>query len=485
MEMLTVRNLTPDAILISRVERFEDPNTLQSRAGGYFFAAKNHTLVSPSAPELGGHAQSFQHEDLNITLAPFESYTLSAAKDVQSRPTLRITIEAPSGERHRIDTNPSYTQKSTQKFTPLSPNPSHSFTALFHPSTPTPHLTIQPKDSLDYREWMSTLPDTLPLSALSIPGTHNSHTYYRALPSVKCQSVDIKTQLANGIRFLDIRAQPVHATDPRKQHMYLVHGAFPIALTGPKYLAPLLATCYAFLAKHPSETILISLKREGIGASTDAHFAHLLQTHYIDPNPSRWHTSPEIPYLGAARGKLVLIRRYTSSPLGLDATPWPHNSPHSSFPPSTPLFALQDYCEILLPTSIPQKLTHATAHLARAAAAQHPIPGTSTDAAHPVPPGPLFLNFLSGANFWKRACWPGAVAGVVNRGVEEWVCGGFYLGEAVEGVRRRGEGDGSTGVVVMDCAGEGGDWGFVRLVVGMNLGVLMRVREEEGRRREG
>jgi 1-phosphatidylinositol phosphodiesterase len=364
---------------------------------------------------------------------------------------------------------------------------------------------------------MSTLPDTLPLSALSIPGTHNSHTYYRALPSVRCQSVDIKTQLENGIRFLDIRAQPAHAHDPSKKDLYLVHGAFPISLTGPKYLAPILDTIYKFLTAHPSETILVSLKREGVGSSTDAHFARILQDHYLGPNAAKWHTGTSIPYLGAVRGKCVLLRRYTTTDTtntsntahyfsssanhGLDATAWPHNTSSSLFPSGNPTFCLQDFCEILVPAAIETKATLANNHLVRAAGVRHPIPGLTTDRRNPVPPAPLFLNFLSGSHFWKRACWPERVAGVVNARVEEWVCGGHYLqelevggsevdsnsnngggGDEVGGGglrKRKEEGDGGTGIVVMDFVGEGGDWEFVRLVVGMNTGFLMRVREME------
>ncbi|KAF2632196.1 PLC-like phosphodiesterase [Macroventuria anomochaeta] len=508
--MLTVRNLTSEPLSISRIERFEDPNASQSKAS--FFGANNTTSVSPSAPELGEHAQSFNHKDLNVGLEPFESHTISAlgtqkngAEATRASSTLRLTIELPNGERHRIDTNPSYTQKSAQKFTPLSPKPSESFTALFHPSQPTPHLAIHSNNTQNHSEWMETLPDTLPLSAVSIPGTHNSHTYYKALPSVKCQSVDIKTQLENGIRFLDIRAQPTHASDPGKKHMYLVHGAFPISLTGPKYLTPILETCYAFLAAHPSETILVSLKREGVGSSTDEHFARILQDHYIGPNASKWHTDPKIPYLGSVRGKCVLIRRYNTSPSstsmyssdsGLDATAWPYNCTSSLFPTPSPTFNLQDFCEVLVPEAITQKVQHANEHLVRAAEVVHHIPGVTTDKTNPVPPGPLYLNFLSGSNFWKRACWPEKIAKIVNRHMEEWLCAGHHLtepgttpahperssvegheGEDIHAVRKAKSGDGSTGIVVMDVVGEGGDWDLVRLIIGMNMGVLRKVRE--------
>ncbi|EMD61539.1 hypothetical protein COCSADRAFT_28875 [Bipolaris sorokiniana ND90Pr] len=513
---LTVRNLTPTAISLLRVERFEDPNTLQSKSHGYFLSPKSTTPATPTSPELSGHAQSFNHQDLQVTLQPFESYTLRFPNQTQpsnaatlSSPVHRITIQTAKAERYRIDSNPSYTQKSTQAFTALSANPSANYNAIFHPSKPIPHLAIQSNHIASYASWMSTLPDNLPLSAISIPGTHNSHTHYRALPSVRCQVHDIKTQLENGIRFLDIRVQPIHSTDTSKKELYLVHGAFPISLTGPKYLAPILQTCYNFLAAHPSETLLVSLKREGVGSATDEHLAAVLQKHYIAPNSSRWYTENKTPYLGSVRGKLILLRRYTISlpspnsdadeKGGLDATAWPHNSTHAVFPsssssssssasPTQTSFCLQDYCEVLVPSLIPTKLAHCTEHLARTAAVTHPIPGLTTDAKHPVPPAPLHLNFLSASNFWKRACWPSAIAKVVNEGVEKGMCAGHYLQNVGSGgeeeeeeeemggvVRKRAEsGDGSTGVVIMDCVGENGDWDLVRLVVGMNMGVLLR-----------
>jgi 1-phosphatidylinositol phosphodiesterase len=509
---LTVRNLTSTAISILHVEQFEDPNTLQSKASGYFFGAKNTTSAAPTSPELSGHAQSFYHRNLEVTLQPFEALTLSLGRiesgPILLSPTLRITIETPGHERHRIDTHPSYTQKSTQSLTPLTSNPSTTYKALFHPSRPTPHLSVHANHIPDYVSWMATLPDTLPLSAISIPGSHNSHTHYRALPSVRCQVHDVRKQLDNGIRFLDIRVQPTHATDASKPDLYLVHGAFPVSLTGPKYLAPVLKTCYDFLSTHPSETILLSLKREGVGSATDEHLARILDEFYIAPNKKKWHTGITIPYLRDVRGKLVLVRRYNTSPTldkreggrngGLDATAWPHNASHALFPsPSnTPTFCLQDFCEVLEPDIIPTKLQHCNDQLIRSAAVHHPIPGLTTDSQNPVPPEPLHLNFLSASNFWKRACWPQNIAKIVNRGMEEWMCAGHHLdapdtttrhpetsndnSSEVEGSTKKKErksGDGATGVVVMDCVGENGDWELVRLVVGMNMGVLLKFGE--------
>ena len=38
----------------------------------------------------------------------------------------------------------------------------------------------------------------------------------------------------------------------------------------------------------------------------------------------RWYTAPTLPRLGDVRGKIVLLRRFatTTTPLGLDASPW-------------------------------------------------------------------------------------------------------------------------------------------------------------------
>ena len=56
--------------------------------------------------------------------------------------------------------------------------------------------------------------------------------------------------------------------------------------------------------------------------------------------------------------------------------------------------------------------------------------------------------------------------------------GGGEGGDGVEEVVRRVKsGDGSTGVVVMDMVGENGDWDLVRLIVGMNMGVLLKIEE--------
>ena len=61
--------------------------------------------------------------------------------------------------------------------------------------------------------WMAGVPDATPLTALTLPGTHNSGAR-RGGDLVACQSLSIAAQLRAGIRSLDIRARVVHPYGP-------------------------------------------------------------------------------------------------------------------------------------------------------------------------------------------------------------------------------------------------------------------------------
>jgi 1-phosphatidylinositol phosphodiesterase len=134
---------------------------------------------------------------------------------------------------------------------------------------------------------------------------------------------------------------------------------------------------------------------------------------------------------------------------------------------------VQDFCEVLESSTIPQKLVYTTAHLDAAAKVVNPIPGLNTDKENPVPPGPLYLNFLSASNFWRQGCWPDRIAARLNPEVLAYLCERHGVSE------EEGKGDGGTGVVVADWVGVGGDWDLVRCVVGMNGRLVGRGGERQ------
>ena len=343
-----------------------------------------------------------------------------------------------------------------------NPDPEHKHVTIYHPEHH--HLTIGFRES--YRSWMRPLRDDVPLSALSIPGTHNSPTYHKALPSVRCQCVPVREQLRKGVRFLDIRVQPQHHLLPLKDGMLLVHSVFPVSLTGPRYFRPLMNEVLQFLKDNPSETVIMSLKREGTGSSTDEYLSRVLHQHYAHDQKS-WFTAPRIPYLGEARGKVVLLRRFRldeslmsewgGSGWGIDASIWADNTPNATCPSGD--VCIQDFYEVLETHNITQKIQYSTEHLKRAA--QSTCPATNQGSPEKQP---FYINFLTASNFWKVGCWPDRIAAKLNPAIVEYLC--LKHGDPED--EAYSEGDGSTGIVVCDWVGHNGNWEIVRCIVGMN-----------------
>ena len=167
-------------------------------------------------------------------------------------------------------------------------------------------------------DWMAGLDDSLPLNAIVLPGTHDSGTQFCQLGYFsKCQGKSIGQQLEAGYRYLDIRLA-VDGEGMRLMHGFTGcrRGAMPWAekLT----LDAVLEQCYAFLAEHPTETILFAVKQEH-GEESVTEF-ELVLNGILQRDPEFWLLSDRIPSLGEARGKLVLMRRYADEAvLGTDA----------------------------------------------------------------------------------------------------------------------------------------------------------------------
>jgi 1-phosphatidylinositol phosphodiesterase len=484
---LTIRNLTVTPIELKLLERFEVPQTADT---GIVSLANMTTITrtftgllsnptGPTSPQLALHSESFTHQDVSIPIAAFETKTT----DIQpnQKEILRLTFEM-EGQRCRVDT-PTPSERSTV-LTPLSPDPRFEFTAVHHPKTS--HLALFSSAKLE--SWMSKLKNETPLSALSIPGTHNSPTHYTALPSVRCQSVSVKEQLNNGVRFLDIRVQPENPDNASKDGLILVHSAFPVSLTGNKYFRGLIDHVFAFLDANPSETVIISLKREGIGKSTDQQLSKILHDHYAT-DPGRWFTENRIPTLGETRKKVVIIRRFTlddtlkgeNNGAGwcIDAESWPDNCADGMC--SSGEIRVQDFYEVAESENIEKKIGFSTNHLVKAAQAVCPLPGDANVAAAEAAKLPFFINFLSASNFWRSNCWPDRVAVKVNPAIVDHLCRRHNDSSALWNPDseddRKSIGDGSTGIVVCDWVGHNGDWDLVRCVVGMNAKLKLREKD--------
>lgn len=461
---LTVRNLTTTPTELKLVERFETAapaaeTTISSLTKNFTALMGNST--SPAVHHVADNAASFSHRDVSVPIAAFEiKATDIATTERGPNEVMRLTFET-EGERYRVDV-PTPSSRSTV-LTPLSPNPRFQYTAVFLPDSS--YLALF--SSADLSSWMSHLKNESPLSALSIPGTHNSPTHHIALPSVRCQAVSPTEQLKNGVRFFDLRVQPETPEDPSQDGLILVHSVFPISLTGTKYFRDLLNVVTKFLDEHPSETLIMSLKREGTGTATDQQFSKILHDHYAN-DANRWYTENRIPTLGEVRGKIVLIRRFSmdeslngehnGTGWGIDAQSWPDNCEDGLC--GSGEIRVQDFYEVDESTNIDKKIRFSHAHLAKASQCVWNNIGVA--GGDPPAKNPFFINFLSASNFFSPSCWPDRIAAKVNPSIVDFLCRN-HNDAATEAV-----GDGSTGIVVCDWVGDNGDWDLVRCIVGHN-----------------
>ena len=166
--------------------------------------------------------------------------------------------------------------------------------------------------------WMAAHDDATSVAALSIPGTHDSGARFEPAPGLaKTQELTIAQQLDAGVRYLDIRCRHFEDT------FLIYHGPVDQNQTYDEVLA----TLAQFLAAHPTETIIASVKEESLPQGNTRTFAQTFDD-YLAKNPDLWHLGDRIPTLGEVRGKVVLLRRFETprATLGLDASPWLDNT---------------------------------------------------------------------------------------------------------------------------------------------------------------
>ncbi|KAK0258631.1 hypothetical protein LTR91_013818 [Friedmanniomyces endolithicus] len=165
--------------------------------------------------------------------------------------------------------------------------------------------------------WMHKLDDGIAMSALTIPGTHDSAAYTNAWPFIQTQRMDILGQLNAGIRYLDLRC------GLRDDLVEMVHGS---AILGLK-LSKLLDIMYLWLMSHPSEALVVQVKQDRKSERSTVHFSQAIWC-CIAQAPERWRTANTTPVLGELRGKIQLFRRFTGPTLhayGIDVTQWQDN----------------------------------------------------------------------------------------------------------------------------------------------------------------
>ncbi len=175
-------------------------------------------------------------------------------------------------------------------FTPIKAN-AHKHTAYSHDSSV----------NLNKQNWMGRLPDTLTINELSIPGTGNSMSYGNYSDFSLTQSMNLKTQLKSGIRFLDLSVN--HVGD---FNFKVVNGIIDLNTS----LIDVLEEVKDFLSSNREETVLIKISMKNSG---NGNFGHHLKRTIENAGLSKYiyDASKNInPTLGEVRGKIILIADY-------------------------------------------------------------------------------------------------------------------------------------------------------------------------------
>lgn len=160
------------------------------------------------------------------------------------------------------------------------------------------NASMQLSNGVEKEEWMKSLPDTLPMCKISIPGTHDSGTIQGGR-MLKTQAVGIPGQLQQGVRAFDIRLE-------KREHKLGVFHSY--AFQDTYWEDDVLPAFINFLQAHPSETLIVSLKMEG-GKLQD--YASLLSASLGDPAHQGYFVTdfrPELT-LKECRGKILFLHR--------------------------------------------------------------------------------------------------------------------------------------------------------------------------------
>lgn len=160
--------------------------------------------------------------------------------------------------------------------------------------------------------WMATLDDETKLSAVTIPGTHDTCAQYVSLRYIfQCQDTSVEEQLENGYRYLDIR---IALAEKDKEPALVIKHNFTVCRKGASpfsdkiYLEDVIADVEAFLEENPTETVILCMKAEN-GDDDIAQVQKLLYGQ-IEKNENRWYLKNEIPTMDEVRGKMVLATRF-------------------------------------------------------------------------------------------------------------------------------------------------------------------------------
>lgn len=200
-----------------------------------------------------------------------------------------------------------------------------------------PSMCVVPEQSEDKSDWMKNLDDSMLLSDLNLPGTHDSAAFNSTYHTLyACQHLTITKQLRAGIRVLDVRLKIKKAAG-RPLEFVTCHGSIGSSTGANEYqsFVSLMDECRLFLSSHPLEAIVMSLKVDDWAntvSTADQNTARVELRAMLNGYPVM--RVRDMPNLDSARGKIFLLNRINDELSFGTPVSWPDNTSGSLELPS-------------------------------------------------------------------------------------------------------------------------------------------------------
>lgn len=169
--------------------------------------------------------------------------------------------------------------------------------------------------NLDMNNWMAGLSDDLTINQISIPGTGNSMSYGKHTDFTLTQSMDLKTQLNSGIRFLDLTL-----SEYGDNNLEVVTGLTNLGYS----LADVVEEVRDFLNRNINEFVIIKISERD---SEYGNFGYAVKNHLERKGFGDLifdASNNKNPKLKDVRGKIVILSDYSGNKW--KTIPYRHNA---------------------------------------------------------------------------------------------------------------------------------------------------------------
>lgn len=180
----------------------------------------------------------------------------------------------------------------------------------------TPSICMSPVTPNDQSDWMQSLPDSILVSEINIPGSHDAAAINTSIHTpYACHNHSISDQLVYGIRLLDVR---IEVFEEGESYTFKTCHSDRLSSTGwntYQSLPSLFDECVTFLSTNPSEVILMSVQIDDWNGTENKDAAYESLANLLETYPIYY--SKNIPALGQVRGKIFLYSRINKLRVGV------------------------------------------------------------------------------------------------------------------------------------------------------------------------